>query len=174
MKPLKRFERYLSAIFTLGRIKGLAKDAQRGVEQIHPRVDHLESRSAQIERDLAAMQVSLDARQFHLEDADRRMHQLLEWTQRHEHLAEDLVADYRRENAILKRTGQSDNALLARMFSDLSRRLDATPKGLGVPKSAAPKTALPSTDGFDLFKDSFYHRLENQFRGAPEEIARRL
>lgn len=181
MKPLKRFERYLSAIFTLGRIKGLAKDAQRGVEQIHPRVDHLDAstdhlsaRADQIERDLAAMQTSLDARQSHLEEADGRMHRLFEWTRRHETLAEDLVADYRRENAILKRTGQSDTALLARMFSDLSRRLDGAAEGQGAPKPVTPKTALPSTDGFDLFKDSFYHRLENQFRGAPEEIARRL
>lgn len=174
MKPLKRLERYLSAIFTLGRIKGLAKDAQRGVEQIAPRVDHLENRAAQIERDLGAMQTSLDARQSHLEDADGRMHRLFEWTRRHENLAEELVADYRRESTILKRTGQSDSALLSRMFSDLSRRLDAAPIGQGAPKSAAPETALPSTDGFDLFKDSFYHRLENQFRGAPEEIARRL
>ena len=37
-----------------------------------------------------------------------------------------------------------------------------------------PKPILPSTDGFDLFKDSFYHRLENRYRGAPEEIAKRL
>ncbi|MGC1504175.1 MAG: class I SAM-dependent methyltransferase [Sulfitobacter sp.] len=175
MKPLKRFERYLSAIFTLGRIKGLAKDAHRGVEQIHPRVDHLENNTNQIERDLAAMQTSLDA---HLEDADGRTRRLFDWIGRHESLAEDLVADYRRESTILKRTGQSDTALLARMFSDLSRRLDAAPKGQGgkstPPTKPSNSITLPSTDGFDLFKDSFYHRLENQFRGAPEEIARRL
>ncbi|WP_276155826.1 class I SAM-dependent methyltransferase [Sulfitobacter sp. KE42] len=188
MKPLKRLERYLSAIFTLGRIKGLAKDAHRGVAQIHPRIAHLEDsakdltantghlseRADQFARDLTAMQASLDARAAHLQDADGRMNRISETIRRHETLAEDLVADYRREAAVLKRTGQSDSALLARMFTDLSRRLDGVPKGQGAPKSAAPKTTLPSTEGFDLFKDSFYHRLENQFRGAPEEIARRL
>jgi len=160
MKPLKRIERYFSAIFTLGRVKGMAKDAQRGVRDMGARLD--------------AMQASLDARQAHLEDADGRMHRLFEWTQRHEALADALTSDYRREAEILRRTGQSDTALLARMFTDLSRRMDATPQGQGVPDATPPKTDLPSTEGFDLFKDSFYHRLENRYRGAPEEIAKRL
>ena len=179
MKPLKRLERYFSALFTLGRVKGLSKDAHRAMQQTLPRVDqlektlaHLKDRADGAERDLQAMQSSLDARQSHLEDADHRMHRLFQWTQRHETLAEDLVADYRSESAILKRTGQSDTALLARMFSDLSRRQDGA--GAKPPKSAPVKTDLPNTDGFDLFKDSFYHRLENRYRGAPEEIARRL
>jgi len=183
MKPLKRLERYFSAIFTLGRIKGLAKDAQRDLQQVQPRVDHLEDLAAHlgqradvVDRDLAAMQASLDARAAHLEDTDGRLHRLFEWTRRYESLAEDLVADYRREATILKRTGQSDSALLARMFSDLSRRLDATSQGqgAGVPDAAPAKVDLPNSDGFDLFKDSFYHRLENRYRGTLEEIARRL
>lgn len=186
MKPLKRLERYFSALFTMGRVKGMSKDAYRGLQQTLPRVDHLEDTRAQfqealahltdradgVDRTLGAMQASLDARQSHLEDADQRMHRLFQWTERHETLAEDLVADYRAESAILKRTGQSDTALLARMFSDLSRRQDGA--GATPPKAAPAKTDLPNTDGFDLFKDSFYHRLENRYRGAPEEIARRL
>lgn len=178
MKPLKRLERYLSAIFTLGRTKGMAKDAQRAVgdarhdiDTLRPRVDQLEQGAAGVSRDLGAMQASLDARQQHLEDADGRMHRLFQWTERHKNLAGELVADYRREAEILRRTGQSDTALLARMFTDLSRRMDG---GAGTPDTAPPKTALPTTDGFDLFKDSFYHRLENRWRGAPEEITRRL
>ncbi|MCX7561840.1 class I SAM-dependent methyltransferase [Sulfitobacter sp. F26204] len=167
MKPLKRLERYVSALFTLGRVKGMSKDAYRGLQ-------HLEARVDEVDQTLSAMQSSLDARQSHLEEADHRMHRLFQWTQRHEKLAEDLVADYRAESTILKRTGQSDSALLSRMFSDLSRRLDAGSNGQGVPKSTPPKTALPSTEGFELFKDSFYHRLENRYRGVPEEIAKRL
>jgi O-antigen chain-terminating methyltransferase len=100
------------------------------------------------------------------------MHQLFQWTRQHEALADDLVADYRREAAILKRVGQSDTALLSRMFTDISRRLDG---GVGVlPEKTGAQVKLPATEGFDLFKDSFYHRLENRWRGAPEEIARRL
>ena len=172
MKPLKRLERYLSAFFTLGRTKGQAKEAHRGVAALLSRTDHLANRADRVDDDMRAMQASLDARTAHLEDADGRMHRLFEWTRRHEALADDLVADYRREAAILKRTGQSDTALLARMFTDISRRLDGGAGG--VPDRAAEKVTLPSTEGFDLFKDSFYHRLEDRWRGAPEEIARRL
>lgn len=161
MKPLKRLERYLSAVFTLGRVKGMAKDAQRGVADL----------DARIGTRLDLMQASLDARQAHLEDADGRMHRLFEWTRRHEALADELTADYRREAEILRRTGQSETALLARMFTDITRRMDG---GAGAPDVAPAKMALPSTEGFDLFKDSFYHRLENRWRGAPEEIAKRL
>lgn len=181
MNPLKRLERYASAIFTLGRVKGLAKDAHRDVNDLRsdfdelagnmrPRLEHLEGRSDGVSRDLAAMQMSLDARQQHLEDADGRMHRLLQDIRRHDGLADELVADFRRETEILRRAGQSDTSLLARMFTDLSRRLD----GQGPPSAPKPTLQLPSTDGFDLFKDTFYHRLENRWRGAPEEIARRL
>jgi len=165
MKPLKRIERYFSAIFTLGRVKGMAKDAQRGVSDLDIRTGAR----------LDAMQASLDARQQHLEDADGRMHRLFQWTDRHEALADELTADYRREAEILRRTGQSETALLARMFTDLTRRIDATPQGQGgVPDAAPAQMDLPSIEGFDLFKDNFYHRLENRWRGAPEEIAKRL
>lgn len=170
MKPLKRLEHYFSAIFTLGRIKLRAKEAQRDIADMRPRMDHLEGRADVTGQDLVAMQASLDAKQAHLEDVDGRMHRLYEWHDRHEALADELTADYRREAEILRRTGQSDTALLARMFTDLSRRMD----GQGPPDVAAPKMDLPSSEGFDLFKDSFYHRLENRYRGAPEEIAKRL
>ncbi|MEP5729342.1 MAG: class I SAM-dependent methyltransferase [Sulfitobacter sp.] len=182
MKPLKRLERYLSAIFTLGRLKGMAKDAHRGVQDIRPQLDQvradasdiaqrLDARTDQINRDLTAMQASLDARAAHLEEADNRMQRLREDMQRQDALADGLVADYRRERDILQRVGRSDNALLARMFTDLSRRLDA---GGQAPDVTPAALDLPKTDGFALFKDSFYHRLENQWRGAPEEIATRL
>ena len=174
MKPLKRLERYLSAIFTLGRTKGQAKEAARALPRLDDltgRADHLGERIDGTERGLAAMQASLDARHAHLEDIDARLALMRDWVTRHEALADELIADYTREAAILRRTGQSDSALLARMFTDLSRRLDGAG---GPPAVAASGTDLPSTEGFALFKDSFYHRLENRWRGAPEEIARRL
>ena len=175
MKPLKKLEGYFAALFTLGRIRRMAKETQR----VLPQVDHVQAQSdrqdARLDRvgeDLAAMQASLDARMGEIRGLDDRIGQLLEWTRRHEALADELVADYAREAAILKRTGQSDSALLARMFTDLSRRIDGTAPT--PPKTSADSSALPHTDGFDLFKDSFYHRLENRWRGAPEEIAGRL
>ena len=141
MKPLKRIERYFSALFTLGRVKGMAKDAHRSL----PRVDHMETQVTEmdarlggVQGDLNAMQASLDARQSHLEDVDGRMHRAFQWMDRHENMAGELVADYRREAEILRRTGQSDTALLARMFTDLSRRLDG--QGSTPPDAAPAKT----------------------------------
>lgn len=140
MKPLKRIERYISAIFTLGRTKGQTKDAHRALRDMQQRLDQIS--------DLAFRQ---------------------------ETLAEDMVADFRREAAILQRISQSDTALLARMFSDLSRRMDELSSGeRAVPSTAPDPVDLPATTGFDLFKDSFYHRFENRYRGAPEEIVKRL
>lgn len=140
MKILKRIERYVSAIFTLGRIKGLTKDA-------HVRVNHLE----------------------------QDMRTLSDSARRYETLAEDLIADYHREGKVLERIGQSNTALLAGMCTDLSRRLDEVANGKRiVPDSTSTEADLPTTNGFDSFKDSFYHRLENHYRGTPEEIAKRL
>ena len=172
MKPLKRLERYVSAFFTLGRVKGMTKEVRRDVDSVRARVDQLEDRAGSVGHDLGAMQAALDGHQRHLEGTDGRLHGIFDWHQRHENLGDELVADYRREAEILRRTGQSDTALLARMFTDLTRRIDG--QGGARPDAAPPQMDLPSTDGFDLFKDSFYHRLENRYRGAPEEIARRL
>jgi SAM-dependent methyltransferase len=167
MKPLKKIERYFSAIFTLGRTKGLAKDAHRDLQEVRTRID-------QLDHDLHATQVGFDGFQVSFNAFAEHINR----TGPHEGLAEELIADYRRESAVLKRTGQSDTALLARMFSDLSRRLDILPTGAKTsgtpPVVTTAKVDLPDTTGFDLFKDSFYHRLENRYRGAPEEIARRL
>ena len=140
MKLLKRVERYISAIFTLGRIKGLSKDA-------HARVDRL----------------------------DKEMRDVSDWLQRHERLAEDLIADHDQEKSVLERISQSNTALLARMCTDLSRRIDEIANGRrAIPDITPDEVDLPTTSGFDLFKDNFYHRLENRYRGAPEEVAKRL
>jgi SAM-dependent methyltransferase len=194
MKLLKRVERYVSAIFTLGRVKTLAKEARQEVQQTQPRVDRLEEITAHqgrhgeaMGRDLAAIQTAFDLRTADLRrdldgvlqdiggrmmhDVDSRVQQLSEWARRHENLAEDIVAEYRQEAEILGQTYTSQTALLARIFSDLSRRMDGRTEA---PTPGGPAMALPSNDGFEAFKDNFYHRLENRYRGAPEEIARRL
>ena len=151
MKLLKRIERYVSAIFTLGRIKGLSKDAHTRAKDAHTRVDRL----------------------------DQDMRDLSDLIRRHETLAEDiaadLTADFGREAAVLQRISQSDTALLARMFSDLSRRLDDVSNGKKVVTDiTSAEVDLPTTSGFDLFKDTFYHRFENRYRGEPEVVVKRL
>lgn len=253
MNPLKRLEHYVSAIFTLGRIKLAAKEGQRGaarqgafeeiiqergqhlldrieaeeralyevrhqlsvldprlahaherLDGVEPRIDGIEDRLGDvlphlIERgdhahvrldsvghDLAAMQAALDAHQKHLTDVDGRHNALRDSLARFDALADQLVADYRRERDVLTHAGQSEHALLARMFTDLSRRLDSTAASEpGLPQAPSPPAAgasalaegqedLLAGQGFALFKDQFYHRLENAWRGAPAEIAHRL
>jgi len=154
MKILKRIERYISAIFTLGRTKELSKATRT-------RVDHLDQEVRRHEK---------------LAEDLRRHEKLVEDLMAdYGKLAEDLMADYGREKAVLQRISQSDTALLARMCTDLSRRLDEVANGVRVvPDIASTELDLPTTTGFDLFKDSFYHRFENRYRGESEEIARRL
>jgi O-antigen chain-terminating methyltransferase len=79
----------------------------------------------------------------------------------------------------LLHTLRSEAALLGRIFSDLSRRVDLLSLNHGVDaeqmvKSQEEKVSLPASDGFELFKDSFYHRLENRYRGPVKEITERL
>lgn len=156
MRVVKRLERYLSAAFSLGRIKSMSKDAKR---------------------EIAELRLELKALSQDLNDCQHQTLQELErmstWMRRHESLADDLVSLSRRESEVLKRTGQSDTALLLRMFSDLSRRIDGDESGRPEAKSIRP-TGLPSSKGFEMFKDAFYHRFENQWRGTPEEISQRL
>ena len=75
---------------------------------------------------------------------------------------------------------QAEHMLLARLFGDLTRRLDHLNTGRGTPQGAqsAERTShdFPSVDaqGFESFKNSFYHRLENRYRGTLEDITKRL
>lgn len=148
MRVVKRLERYLSAAFSLGRIKSMSKDAKREIAELRAELSAISQYKQELERMSA-------------------------WMQRHEALADDLVSTFRREAEVLRRIGQSDTALLLRMFSDLSRRIDGD-------ESCRPEaipirpTGLPSSQGFEMFKDAFYHRFENQWRGASEEISQRL
>ena len=168
MKIHKRIERYVSAFFSLGRIKGLSKDAYRTVKEMQPRVDRMD-------HDMHTISDRVNETSDRANETSNRVNELSDLILRHETLAEDLVADFAREKAILQRISQSDTALLARMFSDLSRRLDDVANGKkAIPDVTPADVDLPTTSGFDLFKDNFYHRFENRYRGAPEEIAKRL
>lgn len=152
MKVIKRLERYFSAAFSLGRIKSMSKDAQR---------------------EIAELRLELGTLSQELKHTRQETERMWAWMRRHEALADDLVSVSRREAEVLKRTGQSDTALLLRMFSDLSRRIDGGESGR--PEEKPPSSSgLPSPTGFEMFKDAFYHRFENQWRGAPEEISQRL
>jgi len=153
LKPLKRLERYLSAIFKLGRTEWMAKSSLRTGEQNERRIQELEG---QLE--------SLGA----LHEAVGRL--------------EGRIEEQNNQLAVQKELGQALHAEAARSFSDLSRRIDqlllhggalgAAPSV--VSKGSQPEITITETEGFRAFRDTFYHRLENRYRGSRSEIKRRL
>ncbi len=137
----KRLKRYVSAFFTLGRIKRIAKEAKQST----------------LEHDVKINDVKKSA--------------------------EDAVAEMQREtHAQIKIQEDRFDARLAEHAlhnSELSRRLDRL---MLARHSAEPQdlqhtvdTGSPAApEGFQLFMDSFYNRLENRFRGSPQDIQERL
>ncbi|RMD95700.1 MAG: class I SAM-dependent methyltransferase [Alphaproteobacteria bacterium] len=73
---------------------------------------------------------------------------------------------------------RADVAGVARSLGEVTRRLDLlllNRERLGLEDPAARQEGqLPATEGFEVFLDNFYHRLENRWRGAEEDIADRL
>jgi O-antigen chain-terminating methyltransferase len=197
LTPLKRLERYISAIFKLGRTEGMAKDARKRVTAAELRMDAIEGelgkfgqdirqsrdRGDQLEELLSrhhdrieALSAALEER--HLPSMDQIDH-LADRIDQQQDRAEAQARDLRTEITTRMRAAQAETALLARLFSDLTRRIDRLAPGTEtadthLPARAAAPVSLPASDGFALFKDSFYHRLENRYRGAVEEITQRL
>jgi 2-polyprenyl-3-methyl-5-hydroxy-6-metoxy-1,4-benzoquinol methylase len=66
---------------------------------------------------------------------------------------------------------------LARSYMDLTHRLDhilLAVSGQDTPAAKALLVSETKNDGLSAVKDSFYHRLENQFRGTTDDIKMRL
>ncbi len=144
MSGLKNFGNYVAAIFKLRRTEGMAKSATRQVQDLSMRLDHKV-------QDLGAKVQDLGARLDRLGSSFRLM-----------------VAG---ETQVL----MARNAELARNYMDLSRRLDhilLTLSGLSEPQEHG---AVPNdTSGLGSVKDSFYHKLENKYRGTTADIKNRL
>ena len=192
LSPLKKFERYFSAIFKLGRTEYMAKDAKKRVAHAEQRMDEIEGELGRFGRDireiwrasedtgrtLGEVQQTLDGRGTkgaRLLDDLTHVQQRLE---NHQILVDSVVHEHRSERAHLLNTLHSETALMARVFADLSRRVDAIGQageaGHADLSALETKTDLPASEGFEAFKDSFYHRLENRYRGSVEDIADRL
>lgn len=153
MNPLKRLERYLSAIFKLGRTEWMAKRSLRAGEQNERKIQELEGRL----ESLGALRESVGRLESRIAEQDNQL-------------------------AIQKELAQAFQAEAARGFSDLSRRLDQLLLRGGVFDAARsavssaphPEGTVMENEGFQAFKDTFYHRLENRYRGSRTEIKRRL
>ena len=68
------------------------------------------------------------------------------------------------------------NAELSRNYMDLSRRLDQILMALqgGTLSVKQPNETPPDLDGLGSVRDSFYHKLENKYRGTTADIKNRL
>jgi SAM-dependent methyltransferase len=192
LTPLKRLERYVSAIFKLGRTEYMAKDARRRIERAELRMDDIEGELGRFGRDIRETWRSSEETERSVTEL-RHMLQgtggtgskllddialLQQRLDQHRVLTDSLVHEFLNKRAHLQDTFRSETSLMARVFSDLSRRVDMigqrsgmAPEDLATPASPIN---LPASEGFEAFKDSFYHRLENRYRGSVDEIADRL
>lgn len=153
---LKRLERYVSAFFKLGRTEALAKQARKRIDATEIRLDHAEGR--------------LDGLGHLAGDVAQVWESIAQLERAHEAHSARFDTEYEKTKA--------GDAALARSLSDITRRLDLlllNRDRLPRPETApATPSALPHSEGFDVFRDSFYHRLENRYRGSFEEISNRL
>jgi O-antigen chain-terminating methyltransferase len=152
MKLHKRLERYITAIFKLGRTEWQAKQGLRAAQHAENLArDHAQDLT-RIWQSITALEKSHDSFGDHL---DRRLEIQME-------------------------SHKAGLAVLSRTISDLTRRLDRLMLGqdpTDVPAAVPPAAAAGQggqDGGFTAFKDQFYHRLENRYRGSREEIANRL
>ena len=153
MKPLKKLERYLTAIFKLGRTEQMAKQGWR-------KANEMESQTAAIKSTLSEQARDLD-RVWQSVDALEKFHELQK-------------AGFPQQMEQYK----SGLAVLSHSISDLTHRLDRLMMRDGTapeaPSALQQGTSLPVSEGFAAFKGQFYHRLENRYRGSREAITERL
>jgi O-antigen chain-terminating methyltransferase len=192
LTPIKRIERYVSAIFKLGRTEHMAEDARKRINRDELRLDTIEGElgrfgddireiwnsSGESERKISELRNMLQGTG---ETGSKLLDDIALLQQRldqHNVLTDSLVHEFRSERAHLHNTLRSETALLARVFADLSRRVDMIGQRTGIASedlsTPTSQIDLPASEGFEAFKDSFYHRLENRYRGSVEEIADRL
>ena len=148
MSILKRFERYISAFFKLGRIERIAKQARDAAHGNANRTEEIAKRTEEVQ---TTLHQELDAA------LEKFQHSMTE------------------QNALLK--GRLAEQSLQN--SALSRRLDTLL--LDRTQVLAKKSQQTQTDennisseGIQHFLDTFYNRLESQFRGSREDILNRL
>ena len=182
MTPLKRLERYVSAIFKLGRTEGMAKNAKKRVTAAELRMDAIEGELGKFAQDIRQLRGTTDGINHKIEEqleaAMTEVYGFSERLDRVDDLADEMTRRAQAEAEMVLRATQVETALLARIFGDLSRRVDQLSLATGQPAedvtNSDTRPAIPAADGFNAFKDSFYHRLENRYRGSVEEITRRL
>lgn len=152
MSGVKRAGDYLAAIFKLGRTERWAKAAYRSVESHDARFGDLERRLDHLQRQFDKQSDGWEGRARHLKDGVKQV-------------------IHGETQALMAR-----NAELARNFVEISRRLDQVL--LSSQQDETPPARSPqvpqNSDGLSAVMDSFYHKLENKYRGTPSDIRNRL
>ena len=186
MKPLKRLEDYITAWFKLGKIQRTAKQAKESGAQATGIAQQAITEVADVRA--LAQDALTDARAL-AQDALTDVRDLRRDT--FERLEGDNAALAHKQQEALRRFQamqsqmlkdnlhrlETRHAELARSYVDLTRRLDRILLAVGGQGAAASAPDLSShseDDGLSAVKDSFYHRLENQFRGTTADIKDRL
>lgn len=148
MKLHKRLERYITAFFKLGRTEWNAKQAIRAARHAENLANDHAQDLGRIWASITELEKSHDTFGPHM---DRRLDGQME-------------------------SSKAGLAVLSRTISDLTRRLDRLMmrEGDSVPDRPDRAGEAPVDAGFSAFKDQFYHRLENRYRGSRGDIANRL
>lgn len=168
LTPLKRLEQNITAIFKLGRTERHAKMAAREVQRLAGETDALRAQIGDVNNQLtgrldaaqADIAARLDTAQADITMLHEAVSLLNERIERQGEMSRDVIAG---------RTAE-----IHRMTADLSRRIDLI-AGLQ-PRKPDTDTATrrAEAEGMQAFLDSFYHNLENRFRGSTQEISKRL
>jgi SAM-dependent methyltransferase len=163
LSGLKRVGNYVTAAFKLGRTERLAKGAHRSVQDHEARLHQIDQRGDGLERRLDQVSDALADAQARQAETDSTRARRLSGS------IKQMVAG--ETQALMAR-----NAELARNYMDLSRRLDQVLLAVqgGAIKLAKPKALPEDADGFGSVMDSFYHKLENKYRGTTSDIRNRL
>tara|TARA_R100000656_G_scaffold107371_2_gene79517 strand:+ start:381 stop:1406 length:1026 start_codon:yes stop_codon:yes gene_type:complete len=107
-----------------------------------------------------------------IHEIERSLERLNGWEDRERRLRNSIKQMVQGETQVL----MARNAELARNFVELSRRLDqvllASPGEPAQPPCPTPD--IPKAGGLEAVMDSFYHRLENKYRGSVSDIRNRL
>ena len=145
MNKVKQIGDYIAAIFKLGRTERMAKEAHRNLQAIN---------------NMPAINVQAIENRFNDLDARERR----------------LKAGVNQMVQAETRALMASNADLARNFIELSRRLDKVllaTQNQNTPSVPSEKAPIDE-GGIGAVMDSFYHKLENKYRGTTSDIRNRL
>ena len=166
---LKRLERYLSAVFKLGRIEQIAKRADRASLQNATKIQELRSDFGQIRSDFGQLRGDFgQLRDDFGQKLDSVSEKFSEQTKR------AIAAQDAWMNGRLAEQSLHDNELSRRLDRILTARAPSATAETHAARALPEASSSETSEGFALFLDTFYNRLENRFRGSQEDILNRL